>query len=70
MKNIFKKFSVFAVGLLFVAPACTDLTEELFSEVTADNFFQTEEEFIAALGQAYSSLSPLGGHPNIWSLTK
>ena len=70
MKNIFKKFSVFAVGLLFVAPACTDLTEELYSEVTADNFFQTDEEFIAALGQAYSSLSALGGHANVWSISE
>jgi len=59
MKNILKKFSVFAVGMLFVVPACTDLEEELFSEVTADNFFQTEEEFIAALGQAYSSLAAI-----------
>ncbi len=67
MKNILKKFSVFVVGLMFIAPACTDLSEELYSEVTADNFFQTEEEFIAALGQAYSSLSDLGGHANVWS---
>ena len=67
MKNILKKFSVFVVGLMFIAPACTDLDEELFSEVTADNFFQTEEEFIAALGQAYSALAPLGGHANVWS---
>jgi hypothetical protein len=67
MKNILKKFSIFAVGLLFVAPACTDLDEELYSAVTADNFFQTEEEFISALGQAYSSLSGIGNHSNLWS---
>ena len=70
MKNILKKFSVFALGMLFVVPACTDLEEELFSEVTADNFFQTEEEFIAALGQAYSSLAPIGGHANVWSVSE
>jgi len=67
MKNLIKKFSVFVIGLMFVSTACTDLEEELYSEVTADNFFQTPEEFIAALGQAYSSLSGLGGHANVWS---
>ncbi len=36
--------------------SCTDLEEEVFSEVTADNFFQSEEENIAALGAAYTGL--------------
>ena len=67
MKNILKKFSVFVIGLMFIAPACTDLDETLYSEVTADNFFQTEEEFIAALGQAYSSLSGMGGSGGLWA---
>ena len=44
---------------------CTDLDEELFSEVTADNFFQTEEELIAALGSAYTSLYGYMGGTNI-----
>jgi hypothetical protein len=67
MRNIFKKFSILAVGLLFVGPACTDLDEVLYDAVTSDNFFQTEEEFIAALGQAYSSMGGLGNHSNLWS---
>ena len=70
MKNLIKKFSVFVVGLMFVSTACTDLEEELYSEVTADNFFQTSEEFISALGEAYSSLSGLGGHANVWSCSE
>jgi starch-binding outer membrane protein, SusD/RagB family len=36
--------------------SCTNLDEELYSEVTPDNFFKTEEEFIAALGNAYTQL--------------
>lgn len=67
IKNLIRKFSVLMLGLLLFAPACTDLEEELYSEVTADNFFQTEAEFIAALGSAYSSLSSMGGHANVWS---
>ena len=43
--------------VLIVAPfiqSCTNLDEELYSEVTPDNFFQNEEEFISALGAAYT----------------
>lgn len=35
--------------------SCTKLDEELFSEVTPENFFKTEEEFISALGAAYTA---------------
>lgn len=45
-----------AVCFIAVMPACTDLEEELFDQVTAENFFQTEEELISALGAAYTSL--------------
>ncbi len=41
--------------------ACTDLVEPVDSEVTADNFFQTDEQFISALGDAYSALTQVGG---------
>lgn len=34
--------------------SCTKLDEELYGEVTPDNFFQSEEEFISALGAAYT----------------
>ena len=70
MKNLIKKFSVLILGLIFFAPACTDLDEELYSEVTPENFFQTEKEFISALGAAYSSLSDMGGHANVWSTSE
>ncbi len=34
--------------------SCTDLDEELYGEVTPDNFFNSEEEILAALGAAYT----------------
>ncbi len=58
MKNI--KISIRLLALMFFmiafTPACTDLEEELFSAVTQDNFFKTEDELISALGAAYTSL--------------
>ena len=60
------------VGLVLTlfSPACTDLEEELYSDITADNFFKTEEEFVAALGQAYSAFGGLGNHSNLWSVNE
>ncbi|MCK5068702.1 MAG: RagB/SusD family nutrient uptake outer membrane protein [Bacteroidales bacterium] len=34
--------------------SCTNLDEELFSEVTPDDFFSSEEEYVSALGAAYT----------------
>jgi hypothetical protein len=48
--------------------SCTDLEEELFSEVTPENFFRTEEEFISSLGAAYTSLYNYGSNGSIFSL--
>ncbi len=60
---------VFAIifSMVVFMPACTDLEEELFSEVTADNFFQSEEEFISALGAAYTSLYGYMGTVSVWA---
>ena len=56
MKNILdKKFYVMLLGLLFFAPACTDLDEELFSDVTDENFFQSDDEFIMERLKAYKN---------------
>ena len=55
------------IGLLFFAPACTDLEEEIYSDVTEENFFQTDDEFVSALGGAYSSFYGIGNHSNLWS---
>lgn len=49
---------VFILGSL--NQSCTDLDEELFSQVTPENFFNTEEEFISALGAAYTQFGGYG----------
>ena len=61
MKNIGKTFLIFLFGLS-MTQSCTNLDEEVFSQLTSDNFPQTEDQFISALGATYSSLSGLGGH--------
>ncbi len=55
-KKLWLKLFMLTMCTIAFMPACTDLEEEIFSEVTADNFFQTEEELIAALGEAYTAM--------------
>lgn len=49
---------ILLVGLMVVVfnQSCTNLDEELYSEVTPDNFFKNEEQFVSALGEAYGRL--------------
>jgi hypothetical protein len=58
MKRSILLGKVFLTGLLLMVfgPSCTNLDEELYSEVTPDNFFQNEEQLVAALGEAYGRL--------------
>ncbi|MEB2775664.1 RagB/SusD family nutrient uptake outer membrane protein [Algoriphagus sp. D3-2-R+10] len=64
------RYFLIGLGMSYFASSCVNLEEELFSEVSADNFFQTEEEFVSALGQAYSSLGGLGNHSGLWSINE
>lgn len=42
------------LGVAAFSQACTNLDEELYSEVTPSNFFKTDAEFVSALGAAYT----------------
>jgi len=66
-RSILKRSLVLGLGLSLFSQSCTDLEEELFSQVTADSFFTTEAEFIAGMGAAYSSLGFIGNHGGLWS---
>ena len=50
------KFSIikYAAAALILSVSCTNLDEKevLYDQVTQDNFFQTEAEYLAALGAA------------------
>ncbi|MFK7934103.1 MAG: RagB/SusD family nutrient uptake outer membrane protein, partial [Saprospiraceae bacterium] len=68
-----KRFAIIkfmVVGLLLATfnQSCTDLEEELFSQVAVDDFFKTDEEFISALGSAYTSLYFYMNHGNYMSI--
>jgi len=58
MKNslYLKRIIVILLGVAAFSQACTNLDEELFSEVTPANFFKTDAEFVSALGAAYTQM--------------
>ena len=66
MLSKIKKLSIYwlvPVLLIFMA-SCTNVDESLPSDVTPDQFFQNDQQFIAALGDAYSTLGTgVGGAP-------
>ncbi len=55
------------LAFVFIGQACTNLDEKAFSVVTADNFFTNDEEFISALGAAYTSMYFMMNHNNWYS---
>jgi starch-binding outer membrane protein, SusD/RagB family len=44
------------LGVAAFSQSCTKLDEKLYSEVTPSNFFQSDAEFVSALGAAYTQL--------------
>jgi len=57
------KWIVFVLGIgIITLASCTDLTNKVTDQVTEDEFFQTPQEFISAMGDAYNPLSAWGSH--------
>jgi starch-binding outer membrane protein, SusD/RagB family len=70
MKKMYKRILMIGLGLMFFTQSCEDLDEDLYSQVLAEDFFKTDEEFIASLGEAYSSFGGLGNHSGLWSINE
>jgi hypothetical protein len=70
MKKVILSVKILLIGALLMPlnQGCTNLDEQIFSELTAANFPTTEEEFISSLGAAYTSLYFLQNHNSIFSL--
>lgn len=49
--------AIFALLVTTFNQSCTNLDEELFDSVTPENFFKSQEEFISALGAAYTTFA-------------
>ncbi len=70
--NSFGKYALVALSLATVNYACTDLNEDLYSQVSADEYQNvlknyTDAQYADAFLAAYSPFAALGGHNNIGS---
>jgi len=63
------KIKILLAGLLFMMfhQSCTNLEEETNDVLRTENFFQSDEEFVAALGNAYTSLYAFCQHNSYWA---
>lgn len=47
--------SILAAGLLMMFGACTDLSENLYDKINANEYGQTDSEIASIMGRAYAS---------------
>jgi hypothetical protein len=64
MKKFLITLKIFLVGFMILAiqPSCTKLDEEVYSDLTAEKFFENPDNLIYAFGVAYTKLYSLVGH--------
>jgi hypothetical protein len=65
MNKLIKTLTLVAVIALTATPSCTDLEEEIFNEVLAEDFYGSQEEIISAMAPAYGYLRDLA-HRTLW----
>jgi hypothetical protein len=63
-----KKISYIVLMLFLLFIGCTDLDMEVYSDITSENFFLTEEQVLSAAGPAYSNLKGFPIPESIWGL--
>lgn len=62
------KTLIMAVMTVAFSMSCSDLDEQVFSQIQADNFFQSDDEFVSAVGAAYGPTASL--FFDMWSLSE
>lgn len=67
MKSIIKYIALGMAGLA-AASACTDLDEEVYSQIPMDNFFKNEKELVANAGRAYTKMQGYNAEQSLWTL--
>lgn len=55
-------------AFLWPVVCCTDLDEQLYSQLNNENFLENEQEVLSALGAAYSGLRTFQKFDNMWTV--
>ncbi|MBL7905465.1 MAG: RagB/SusD family nutrient uptake outer membrane protein [Bacteroidales bacterium] len=67
MKKIFS-FAAFLFAVVLFPAACTDLDEEVYTEIPLDGFFKSEKEVLMYAGRSYAKLQRFPEEQRLWSL--
>lgn len=63
-----EKYSIIFGLLLFIITSCTNLEENVYSEIPINNFFKNEKELVANAGRAYTKLQNYCSEQSLWTL--
>lgn len=70
MKKVIYTRVVFTAAMVFGIISCTNLEEEVFSDIPIDSFFQSEKEVLMNAGRAYTKLQRFPEEFSLWTLTE
>lgn len=62
--------TLFASTVLLGMVSCTNLDEEVFSDIPLDKFFRTEKDVLMNAGRAYTKLQPYPEEFSLWTLNE
>ena len=64
-----KKFAIASLALVLIGSfSCTNLDEQVYSEIPIDKFFKNEEEILMNAGRAYTKLQSYPEEFSLWTL--
>ena len=62
------KIQILSLAFFLSFLSCTNVDEELYSQLNNDNFLKSEEEVLSALGASYSGLRKFQDMGNMWTV--
>jgi hypothetical protein len=68
MKKFFQSVNLIFFIILLVIVSCTNLDEDVYSDIPLDQFFQTEKDVLMNAGRAYTKLQRYPEEFSLWTL--
>jgi hypothetical protein len=70
MKKYISTIQALSLSILLSLISCTNLDEQVFSDIPLDKFFRSEKDVLMNAGRAYTKLQPYPEEFSLWSLTE
>jgi len=70
MKKFIYSIQAILLTVLLSLVSCTNLDEEVYSDIPLEKFFRTEKDVLMNAGRAYTKLQPYPEEFSLWSLTE